>query len=145
MILDTTYHEKEHKSLLEDIVGKSFSFWQTLRLNGIGSKRMIINKVSPNLQQYLNKTSDLTYANLELRPYGILVHINKGLYNYTWAIPFRQLHIYKTEGTSIHAQGRFIQFRNSRTLKENRKFIEKLMAHRNEFLESHNSPITYLK
>ena len=141
MILNTTYYEKEHKSLLQDIVGKSFSFWQALRLYGIGSKRMIISTVSPNLQQYLNKTSDLNYANIELRPYGILVHINKGLNNYTWAIPFSQLHIYKTKGISIHAQGKFIQFKNNRMLKENKKFFEKIMLKRIEFLNHYNLPI----
>ena len=139
--MNTTYYEKEHKSLLQDIVGKSFSFWQALKLHGIGSKRMIIDTVSPNLQQYLNKTDDLNYANIELRPFGILVHINKGLSNYTWAIPFSQLHIYKTKGTSIHAQGRFIQVKNNRMLKENKRFFDKIMTKRIEFLIHYNLPL----
>lgn len=103
MIIDSTYTNKKHKVLLNDFVGRSFSFFERLKMNGIGSKRMIINDVSPNLQPYLNRIADVNYANIELRYKGILIHINKGLKNFIWAIPYYQLVIYKTNGSSIHA------------------------------------------
>lgn len=87
---------------------------------------MIINEVSPNLKVYLNKVSDLNYGSIELRPNGILIAINKGLRNYTWIIPYYQFYMYKTNGVSIHAQGRFVHFRNNRTHKENTSFFSKL-------------------
>ncbi|CAH8283370.1 hypothetical protein EV196_102331 [Mariniflexile fucanivorans] len=127
MLLDTTHSNKEHDKLINDLVGKPFSFLQSLRMKGIGSKRMIIEDVSPNMTLYLNTVSDVNYANLELRPIGILVLINKGLKNYTWVIPYYQLVIYKTNGSSIHAQGRFIHFRNNKTFKENKSFFDKLL------------------
>ena len=127
MILDSTYTNKENKLLIIDLVGKPFSFLEAIKMKGIGSKRMIINDVSPNLKSYINKVSDANYANIELRKKGILIHINKGLKNFTWAIPYYQLVIYKTNGSSIHAQGRFIHFKNNITFKENKSFFSKML------------------
>lgn len=127
MVLNTTHYNKDHKQIIEDLVGAPFTFMQRLRMNGIGSKRMIVDEVSPNLTSLLNIVSDLNYANIELRPKGILIMINKGLKNFTWIIPYYQLVIYKVNGSSIHAQGKYIHFRNNKTFKENKKFFDKLL------------------
>ncbi|WP_136482990.1 hypothetical protein [Cognatitamlana onchidii] len=127
MILNSTHHNKEHKQILRDLVGRPFTFIESVKMRGIGSKRMIIKDVSPNLKNYLNKVADVNYANIELRTKGILIYINKGLQNFTWAIPYYQLVIYKTNGASIHAQGKFIQFKENKTFKENKKFFGKLL------------------
>lgn len=96
-------------------------------MKGIGSKRMIIEDVSTNLKNIINLVSDINYANIELRTGGILVYINKGLKNFTWVIPYYQLVIYKTNGASIHAQGKYIRFKNNKTFKENKAFFNKLL------------------
>ncbi|GAA4940603.1 hypothetical protein GCM10023314_11760 [Algibacter agarivorans] len=96
-------------------------------MNGIGSKRMIIDNVSINLKQYMNSVPDANYANIELRTGGILIHINKGLQNFTWAIPYYQLVIYKSNGASIHAAGRFVHFKNNKTFQENKNFFRKML------------------
>ena len=127
MVLDSTQPNKEHKQIIEDLVGKPFTFLQSVKMKGVGSKRMIVEEVSPNLKQYMNKVDDLNYANIELRTEGILIYINKGLKNYTWIIPYYQLVLYKTNGTSIHANGKFIHFRNNKTFKENKLFFDKMM------------------
>lgn len=127
MILNTTHHKAEHKQLIADLIGSPYSLVQKLKLGGIGSKRMIIDEVSPNMRSMMNFVSDINYANIELRPKGILIMINKGLKNFTWVIPFYQLVLYKTNGSSIHAQGRYIHFRNSKTFRENKKFFDKLL------------------
>ena len=127
MILDSTHPDKKHKQIIEDLVGKRFTFLQSLKRSGVGSKRMIITDVSPNMKQYLNLVDDINYANIEMRTGGILIYINKGLRNYTWIIPYYQLVIYKTNGTSIHAQGKYIHFKNNKTFKENKAFFDKLL------------------
>ncbi|MCA0154195.1 hypothetical protein [Winogradskyella vincentii] len=127
MILNTTHYNPDHKQIIADLVGDSFSLVQKLKMKGIGSKRMIIDEVSPNMQTMMNRVSDINYANIELRPKGILVMINQGLKNFKWIIPYYQLVIYKVNGSSLHAQGRFIHFRNSKTFKENKKFFDKLL------------------
>jgi len=126
LVLDTTYYNKEHKQILDNFVGKSYTFFEAIKRRGIGSKRMIVDKVSPNLNSVLNTVSDINYANIEMRKKGILIHITKGHQNYTWAIPYYHLVFYKTDGMSIHAQGKFIHFKKSKSFFENKKFLRSL-------------------
>lgn len=138
MVLNTTHTNKENNELLNALVGKAYSFLQSLKLKGVGSKRMVIDNVSPNLKHLLNTVSDINYTNIELRPKGILIHITKGQQNFTWVIPYYQLVIYKADGSSIHAQGRFIHFKNNKMLKENKLFFDKLLNEKIKFDEQYN-------
>jgi hypothetical protein len=130
MILDTTHHNKDHATIINDLVGKPYSFMQSLRIGGTGSGRMIIDEVSPNFMQYVNGIADITYGNIELRPHGILLRISKGLMNYTWIIPFYQLYVFKTDGISIHGQGSFVHFKRNKMYLANKKFFDKMMDFR---------------
>ena len=136
MLFNTTHTNNESKELINDCLGRPFSFFQSLKMGGIGSKRMIIDEVSNNLDKLVNKISDINYGNIELRPNGILVMINKGLENYTWVIPYRQLVIYKTYGLSIHAEGKFIRFENNKMFRENKNFFKKMIRLKVENQES---------
>ncbi|WP_054850660.1 hypothetical protein [Olleya sp. ITB9] len=138
MLLNTTHNNKDNNKLINNLVGKPFSFLQIIKLKGIGSKRMIVDDVSPNMASILNTVSDTNYGNIELRPKGILIHITKGLKNFTWAIPYYKLVIYKTNGSSIHSNGKFIHFRNNKTFRENKKFFNKLMNEKVKFDEQYN-------
>ncbi|TXE16040.1 hypothetical protein ES692_14065 [Psychroserpens burtonensis] len=138
MILDTTHNNKEHKNIITDLIGRPYTFMESIKMRGVGSKRMIIENVSPNLQQHLNTIADINYANIEMRPSGILIYINKGLKNYTWVIPFYQLVIYKTNGISIHAQGKFVHFKNNTMFKENKVYMDKLFDVKVKFDERYS-------
>ena len=140
MLFNTTHTNNEAKELINDCLGHPFSFLQSLKMGGTGSKRMIIDEVSGNMNNLLNKVPDLNYGNIELRPSGILVRINKGLENFAWAIPYRQLVIYKTYGLSIHAQGKFIRFRNNKTFKENKSLFKKMIRLKVENQEKYSVP-----
>ena len=141
MVLNTTHSNKDNKKIINKMVGNAFSFIQSLKLKGIGSKRMVVDNVSPNLRLFLNKVSDINYSNIELRPKGVLVHITKGHQNFTWVIPYYQLVLYKSDGSSIHAQGRFIHFKNNKMLKENKLFFDKLLNEKIKFDEHYNFQI----
>jgi len=140
MILDSTYFNKDHKQLINDLVGKPYSFLEALKLGGVGSKRMIIEDVSPNFKQYMNQVDDINYANIEMRSGGILIYINKGLKNFTWVIPYYQLVIYKTNGASIHAQGRFVHFKNNTMFRDNKAFFDRLLNEKVAYDEQYNMP-----
>ncbi len=142
MVLDTTYYNKEHKQLFDNFVGKPYTFFEAFKRRGVGSKRMIVDKVSPNLNSILNTVSDLNYANIEMRKEGILIHITKGQRNFTWAIPFYHLVFYKIDGMSIHAQGRFIHFKKSKSFDENKKFLKALIDEKIQFDERYKLPIS---
>lgn len=138
MIIDSTHNNKQHKQVIRDLIGKPYSFLEAFRLGGVGSKRMIIDNVSPNMTHYLNTVADINYANIEMRPDGILIYINKGLKNFTWIIPYYQLVLYKTNGLSIHAQGKFIHFKMNRTFSENKGFFDKLLNVKVTYDERYN-------
>lgn len=127
MIYNTTNRNKEAEAIFNDLLGKPYSFFEAIKLGGTGSKRMIIEEVSSSFLKIMNTVSDINYASIELREKGILIHINKGLKNFSWAIPFYQLHTYKTGGFSIHAHGNFVRFKNNKLFKENKKFIDKII------------------
>ena len=127
MILNTTYTNKDNDATINEMVGKPFGLWEKLKMNGTGSGRMIITDVSPRLERALLNGPDINYANIELRPKGILVRITRRLDNFTWIIPYYQLYTYLTNGLSIHGQGEFLHFRNDRFLKSNKEFIKKML------------------
>lgn len=136
MIVNTTYKNIETKKLIDSQLGEPFSLLKRIKLKGIGSKRMIIHDVSPKLKPYLNTVDDLNYGNIELRPKGILVHIHKKLENYSWIIPYYKLNIYTSSFFSIHADGNFVQFKKNKLFVENKSFIEKMVAQKNEVLHT---------
>ncbi len=138
MLINTTHKSKENERLLNDIVGKAYGFIKSIKLKGTGSKRMIIDEVSPNLHSIVNKIGDINYGNIELRPDGILIHITKGQKNFTWAIPFYQLVIYKINGSSIHAQGKFVHFRDNKTFRENKSFFDRLLDIKVKYDQQYN-------
>ena len=144
MILETTYTKKSNIELINDLVGKPFKILDRFKMKGIGSKRMMIEAVSHNLSTYLNTVADVNYANIELRPGGILILINKGLQNFTWVIPYYQLVLYKTDGASIHAQGKFINFKRNILLKENKTFFKKMMNQKIKYDMDFSSPTMYI-
>lgn len=138
MIFDTTLENWDNEMLITDIVGQKFSFFESIKMKGVGSKRMMIASVSPDLDDVLNTVSDINYANIELRKSGIIVHINKGLKTFSWVIPFHQLHTYHSDGLSIHSEGKFVRFMNNKLLRENKTFFSKMMKLKTENLEQFN-------
>ena len=133
MIYNSTYHDDDTINTINSIVGQPFSWLKRFKLGGVGSKRMIVKTCSPKFSFIQNKTEDINYGNIELRPKGIIVYINKGLETFAWPIPYYKLVVYKTEGLSLHANGGFIKFKPNKTLKENKSFISKLLDQKIHF------------
>ena len=136
-MLNTTYKNEENEQIIEELVGKPFSLRKKLMMGGVGSGRMVIEEVSPKLEMTLLNGQDLNYANIELRPKGVLIRITRRLDNFTWIIPYYQLHIYKTEGLSIHGQGQFLHFRENQMLYNNKPFFKKLSNLKLEYMKDY--------
>ena len=128
MVLETTNINNIDKQAIADLVGSQYSFFKKLKLKGAGSQWMQIQKISPSFKSCFDPVYDMDQGKIELRPNGVVVRITSGPKKYTWAIPFYQLVIYKTKSITIHAQGRFIQFGNEETFKENKSFFGKLLS-----------------
>jgi hypothetical protein len=133
MLFNTTYIDNEITRKIDSILGKPYSFLKSIQLNGTGSHRMMITEVCEPFKNLLN-TIDINYCSVELRPKGILFHINKGLQNFSWAIPYYKLAIFKSETLSFHSNGNFIKVNNKHLAKKNITFITKIIEHKNKFL-----------
>ncbi len=135
MIFNTTYHNTDFEIHSKELLGKSFSLLEKIKMNGAGSGRFMIAEVSENLAAAQKQFSELNYANIELRPKGILVHYTNRLQRFSWSVPYHRMVIYSTNLFSIHAEGSFIKFYKNKNYKENKKFIEKMIDFKNEYLD----------
>ena len=130
MIFNSTYTDKEKELEVEKLIGKKYGLISSIRLNGVGSKRLIVQETSQNLKKIIIQKSDLIYSNIEIRSGGVIVYIAEGLNRYSWVIPYYKLVIYKTPNYSIHSDGNFIRFSNDLNIKENLKFFKKLIKYK---------------
>ncbi len=124
MILETTYNNKETIRQIDLLTGKPYSFRQRWKMGGIGSKRMVIESISKEYEEYLNPNHYRTYANIELRPKGILLHFRLKLEAYAWVMPYSELKIEFGEKLTLRCEGKFVAFKDAR--ENNEKFLEKL-------------------
>ena len=138
MIFNSTYTDKEKELEVNEMVGSRFGFISSIRLNGVGSKRLIVEEVSPNFKNIIKQKNDIIYSNIEIRKDGILVYIAEGLKRFTWVIPYYKLVVYKTPNFSIHCDGNFIRFSNDLNKKENIRFFKKIIDHKLNYAKARN-------
>jgi hypothetical protein len=134
MIFNTTYNNKDYDKESNIVLGEKHSIFKRLKMGGIGSGRLFISNLSENLSLGKIKFSEIDYANIELRPKGIIVHYTNKLERFSWLIPYYRLVFYNTDFFSIHSNGSFINFTKNKNYSENKKFIKKINKFKNEFL-----------
>lgn len=138
LIFNTTYTDKSDESEINELVGTPFSFLKRIQLKGIGSKRMIIYSVSKNFKKLINNVSDINYANIELRPRGIIVHITQQLRRYSWAIPYYKLVIFNGDYFSIHSDSSYIQLMKAKSKDQNKNIIQKIFLLKSKISEEYD-------
>ena len=137
MIYNSTYNEIEKEIETNNLVGRKFNLIKSIRLGGIGSKRLVVEELGQDFKKMIRQRNDLIYSNIELRSEGIIVYIVEGQKRFTWVIPFYKLVIYKTPSFSIHSDGSFIRFSNKLNHKQNLIFFKKILKHKYNF-NKHN-------
>lgn len=135
MIFNTTYRNEDFDDESAVLVGKKMTLFERIKQGGIGSGRLMIQHMSPKLNLGKLKFSEVDYGNIELRPKGVIVHYTKKLERFSWVIPYYRLVIYNSDFFSIHANGNFIQFVKNKNYTENKKFINKMVGIKNDFLK----------
>ena len=134
MIFNTSYINKDYTKESTQIVGKAFSFFEKIKMRGVGSSRFMIEELSPKLQPENMQSVAINYANIELRPKGIIVHFTNRLDRYSWIIPYYRLVIYSNQTFSMHSNGNYIQFKKNKNYQNNKKFIHKMTDFKNSHL-----------
>ena len=138
MIYNSTYTDIEKDIETETLVGKKYNLIKTIRLGGIGSKRLIVDELGVNFKKLIQQKNDIIYSNIELRKKGIIVYVVDGQKRFTWVIPYYKLVIYKTPSFSIHSNGNFIRYSNKLNHKQNLVFFKKVLDHKFNFNKSNN-------
>ena len=133
-LYNITYKNKETEKEINVEMGKPFGLIEKLKLGGIGSRRMIIENFSEDIKNLKLKVSGIQYANIELRPNGIIVHINQGIYTHAWTIPYFRLSVFNGDFFTIHGGGSHIQFNKEKSWKENKEFLQKIVKLKSEFV-----------
>ena len=126
-LYNISYKDKERDELIDAEMGILYSLIAKIKLGGIGSRRMIIEDMSVNMSHLKSKVEDLQYGSIELRPQGIIVHVNLGLDVFAWTIPFYRLSIYNGDFFTIHGNGDYLQFNKEKSWLENKVFIKKML------------------
>ena len=143
MIYNSTYNDIEKEIETNNLVGKKFNLIKSIRLGGIGSKRLIVEDLSVNFKKMIQQKNDLIYSNIELRNKGIIVYVVEGQKRFTWVIPFYKLVVYKSPSFSIHSDGNFIRYSNQLNHKQNLTFFKKVLDHKYNF-NKHNLSLIHI-
>ena len=138
MIYNSTYTDIEKDIETDNLVGKKFNLIKSIRLGGIGSKRLIVEELGINFKKLIHQKNDIIYSNIELRKKGIIVYVVDGQKRFAWVIPFYKLVIYKTPSFSIHSDGNFIRYSNKLNHKQNLVFFKKVLDHKFNFNKYNN-------
>ena len=138
MIYNSTYSDIEKDIETNSLVGKKYNLIKSIRLGGIGSKRLIVEELGINFKKLIQQKNDIIYSNIELRNKGIIVYIVDRQKRFTWVIPFYKLVIYKTPSFSIHSDGNYIRFSNKLNHKQNLAFFKKILDHKLNFNKYNN-------
>ena len=134
MLFNTSYANREYTKTSIQILGDTFSLFEKIKLGGVGSSRLVITELSAKLQPNNMEFIAVNYANIELRPKGIIIHFANKLDRYSWIIPYYRLVVYNSRAFSIHANGHYIKFSKNKNYITNKPFIEKMIDLKNEFL-----------
>jgi len=127
MLFNTTYKNKEYIKESASMVGPAYSFFEKIKMGGIGSSRFIIEELSPKLQPKNLQTIETSYANIELRPHGVIVHFANRQDRYSWIIPYYRLVTFNNHSFSLHSNGNFLKFKKNKNYQNNKKFINKMI------------------
>lgn len=117
------------------MVGKSFSIFSKKRWQGIGSERLLVVGAKGKLAQIFQDKYRQNFANIELRPGGIIVRIRYRLEVYGLVIPYRHLTLFKSNKgeITIFDQAEKVTLRNYQGRALNKGFLNKLLTAKAEY------------
>lgn len=140
MLVDLTYNSKEVNKQIDNLVGRPFGIFSKTRWQGIGSERLVITNATGKVADLFGGRFVQHFANIEMRPKGIIVRIRYRLEVYGVVIPFGQLSLFKNNAAEVNVYGDGVKMtvKNYHNRLINQRFIEKLIsAKANYYQENH--------
>ncbi|RYM32577.1 hypothetical protein ERX46_15035 [Brumimicrobium glaciale] len=132
MLYTTSIRNKEEEKEINSLVGSRYNVIDMFyrKIGAIGCSRMEVLEYSKLFNGIMDRRKQAVFANIALRPNGIIVVVNIRLSDYSWVIPYHYLSIFKTDILVIHGQGEFLKLKI--TGDQNKKFIAKVLKLKNE-------------
>ena len=141
MLVNVSYNNNDIFKNIDELVGKSFSLSERIKLGGIGSQRFIIRESSPLITQLLDLDTNLNFCNIEIRPGGIIIRFRSILETYAWTIPFYKLSIFKSSGKyAFYGDGLFVKVIPAHNTHFKGNFFKKLFAIRRKYTNQFSTP-----
>lgn len=137
MIIHNGISDKETATKIDQLLGEDLSIFKKIISGTCESKLLNISHISPHFRIPSDEIDNYQHGKLEMRPNGILVHLLYGVQKISWAIPFYQLVIYKTDVLSIHGQGYVVKFHCDTFYQNNEEFINQVIQNKNNFLDQY--------
>lgn len=127
MLVNTSYNEKKINDAIDNLVGKSYTFFENLKLKGIGSPRLDILNTSVEIGILLSYDNNRNFCNIELRPKGLIIRFRSLLETYSLVIPFYKLVVFKPGNSyTFHVDNHFITIDYQTKNKGIHSFINKV-------------------
>lgn len=85
---------------IEKRVGKSFSFFDKIKMGGNGSPQLFVSALSDEIKPYFKQSADRKFVNIELRQKGLLIYLKNESNDFIVAFPYVDL-MYKISGSIV--------------------------------------------
>jgi hypothetical protein len=130
MLLNVSYNNKRTTQKIEAELGKPFPLSTRIKMQGIGSSKLIISETSIQIHNLLVLDSNRDQCNIEMRPRGIIVGFRSLLESYALVIPYYKLVLYKgkAEEYSIYRDNYFIKIEAKAKDKATHNFMQKVLG-----------------
>ena len=95
MLRNVSYQNDNIKNEIEDLIGKSYSFFEKIKKGGVGSGKLLITKANKEIENLLILDQNTNHCNIELRVKGIIIYFRSLLETYGLVIPYYKLVVFK--------------------------------------------------
>lgn len=130
VLVDLTYNSKEINKRIDAAVGSAFGLFSKMRWQGIGSERLVITNATGQLYELFGGKFSQHFANIELRPKGIIVRIRYRLEVYGVIFPYNQMTLIRIGNDQeliVERPDIQITLRNYQGRSMNPQFIQKMI------------------
>ena len=137
MLKNISYNDSKVFDEINNYVGKPYTIFQRLRIGGIGSSKLIINKADSKISNLLNLDNNINKCNIEIRPKGIIIRFRSLLETYGLIIPYYKLVVFKVSENeyTFNVDSKFVKIKIKS--EKDHTFIRKIMEEKARYTKNY--------
>lgn len=130
MLRNISYNDHKIKKEINEMIGEPFTFFERIKMNGIGSSNLRIQASDSEIENLLNLDNNDNRCNIEIRKKGVIVRFRALLETYGLIIPYYKLKLFKGESSvySLYIDKYFVKILASN--KKDHNFFKKISKYR---------------